>query len=247
MRSSAIGEDGAESSFAGQHETVLDVRGVDAIVDAVLACWRSASSDRAVAYKKERGITAPPRVAVLVQELVPAAAAAIAFSADPVSGDRETVVIDACVGLGEAIASGTVTPDTYAVRKSDVAIVKRTVAGERPALDDAQVREVARLAMALETEAGLPVDVECAFAGGTLYLIQSRPITTLRKPEAFSVDWDDPSDAALTWTRGETLARISRRSSWVAPEAAKPVDVLTKSAPAASLRWQARTFSSSVR
>src|SRR5258706_358414 len=99
VRSSAIGEDGAESSFAGQHETVLDVRGVDAIVDAVLACWRSASSERAVAYKKERGITERARGAVLVQELVRADAAAIAFSADPVSGDRDTLVIDACVGL----------------------------------------------------------------------------------------------------------------------------------------------------
>ncbi len=87
VRSSAIGEDGADSSFAGQHETVLDVRGVDAIVDAVLACWRSASSERAVAYKKERGITERARVAVLVQELVRADAAAIAFSADP-RGDR---------------------------------------------------------------------------------------------------------------------------------------------------------------
>src|SRR5438067_9103433 len=144
VRSSAIGEDGSESSFAGQHETILDVHGVDPIVDAVLACWRSASSDRAVAYKKERGITDKPRVAVLVQELVPADAAAIAFSADPVSGDRETLVIDACLGLGEAIASGAVTPDTYAVRKHDVAILKRTVAGDRSALNDEQVREVAR-------------------------------------------------------------------------------------------------------
>jgi phosphohistidine swiveling domain-containing protein len=201
VRSSAIGEDGAESSFAGQHETILDVRGVDPIVDAVLACWRSASSDRAVAYKKERGITERPRVAVLVQELVRADSAAIAFSADPVSGDRGTVVIDACLGLGEAIASGSVTPDTFAVRKSDVAILKRTVAGERAALDDEHVREVARLVLAVEAAHGIPVDIECAFAGGTLYLLQSRPITTLRAPVAFDVEWDDPADAELTWTR----------------------------------------------
>ena len=201
VRSSAIGEDGTESSFAGQHETVLDVHGIDAIVDAVLACWRSASSERAVAYKKERGITERPRVAVLVQELVRADSAAIAFSADPVSGDRGTVVIDACVGLGEAIASGSVTPDTFAVRKADVAILKRTIAGERAALDDEQVREVARLVLAVEAAHGVPVDIECAFAAGVLYLIQSRPITTLRDPVEFDVDWDDPADADLTWTR----------------------------------------------
>ena len=197
VRSSAIGEDGAEASFAGQHETILDVRGVDAIVDGVLRCWRSAASERAVAYRTESGITERARVGVLVQELVPAEAAAIAFSADPVTGDRDTIVIDACRGLGEAIASGAVTPDTYAVRKRDVAIVKRALAGERATLDDEQVREVARLALALEAESGAPVDVECAFAGGSLYLLQSRPITTLREP--FPVRWLDPADAELTW------------------------------------------------
>ncbi|MDP9320937.1 MAG: PEP-utilizing enzyme [Chloroflexota bacterium] len=201
VRSSAIGEDGAEASFAGQHETILDVSGIDAITDAVLRCWRSASSERAVAYRKERAITGRPRIGVLIQELVPAEAAAIAFSADPVTGDRDTIVIDATRGLGEAIASGSVTPDTYAIRKRDVAIVKRTLAGAHAALDDEQVREVARLALALEAESGVPVDVECAFAGGFLYLLQSRPITTLRVPAEFSVDWDDPADAALTWTR----------------------------------------------
>lgn len=201
VRSSAIGEDGSETSFAGQHETILDVRGPVAITDAVLACWRSASSDRAIAYRKKHGITAAPRVGVLVQELVPADAAAIVFSADPLTADRETIVIDACVGLGEQIASGTVTPDTYAVRKADLAVLKRTVVGERAVLDDEQIREVARLAAALETESGAPVDVECAFAGGSLYLLQSRPITTLAAPAEFTVDWDDPADASLTWTR----------------------------------------------
>ena len=201
VRSSAIGEDGAETSFAGQHETVLDVEGVDAIVQAVLACWRSADSERAVAYRKEHGITARPRVGVLVQEMVPADAAAIAFSADPVTGDRDTVVIDCGTGLGEALAAGTVTPDTYAVRKSDLAIVKRTVTGERPALTDQEVREVARLAIALDTETGAPVDVECAFAAGTLFLLQSRPITTLATQAEFTVDWEEPADATLTWTR----------------------------------------------
>ncbi|MEA2662529.1 MAG: rifampicin phosphotransferase, partial [Chloroflexota bacterium] len=175
---------------------------------------RSADSDRAVAYRRERGIAGRPRVGVLVQELVAADAAAIAFSADPVTADHGVVIVDATVGLGEAIASGEVTPDTYAVRKNDLAILKRTLAGERPALDDAQVREVARLAIALEADSGSPVDVECAFAGGELYLLQSRPITTLRAPEAFSVQWDDPADAMLTWGRedvhmNDCLPRLS--------------------------------------
>ena len=203
VRSSALGEDGAETSFAGQHETILDVQGVDAVVEAVLACWRSADSERAVAYRKEHGITERPRVGVLVQAMVAADAAAIAFSADPISGDRDVVVIDCGRGLGEALAAGTVTPDTYTVRKADSAILKRTIASSRPALGDEQVREVARLAIALEREGGTPVDIECAFADGVLHLLQSRPITTLGSADSFPVTWDDPADAALTWNQEE--------------------------------------------
>ena len=203
VRSSALGEDGAEASFAGQHETILNVRGPAAVVEAVLACWRSADSDRAVAYRKEHGITGRPLVGVLVQEMVPAEAAAIAFSADPITGDRDSVAIDCGRGLGEALAAGTVTPDTYAIRKADLAILKRTVANSRPALVDEQVREVARLAIALEQEHGAPVDVECAFFAGVLFLLQSRPITTLGSADPFPVTWDDPADAALTWNQEE--------------------------------------------
>ncbi len=201
VRSSALGEDGSATSFAGQHETILDVRGIDAILQAVLACWRSADSERAAAYRTQHGIAERPRVGVLVQEMVPADAAAIAFSADPVTGDRDVVVIDAGHGLGEAIAAGTVTPDTFAIRKVDLAILKRTVSDGRPVLTDEQVREVAQLAIALEADSGGPVDIECAFADGTLYLLQSRPITTLGSADPFPVEWDDPADAALTWTQ----------------------------------------------
>src|SRR5437879_1549944 len=122
VRSSAIGEDSGDASFAGQHETVLDVGGVDAIVDALLECWRSVYSERATAYRKQRGIAGTPRIAVLVQLMVPADASAIAFSADPVSGARDVVVVNAARGLGDAIASGTITPDSYTVRKRDLVI-----------------------------------------------------------------------------------------------------------------------------
>ena len=200
VRSSAIGEDGPTSSFAGQHETILGVRGVDAIADAVIACWRSAYSERAVAYRRERGIDAPPRVGVLVQELVAAEASAIAFSADPVRADRSVVAVNATRGLGERLAAGEVTPDGYTVRKVDLAIASRALAGASAAISDEQVLEVARLALALEAEAGRPVDVECAFGDGRLYLLQSRPITTLAE-EPFPLRWDRPGDERLTWLR----------------------------------------------
>lgn len=159
-----------------------------------------------------------------MQELIEADVAAIAFTEDPVSGDRDVVVVNASWGLGESLASGAVTPDTYLVRKSDLAITSREIADKRvmtvradtetrevpvdeerrgrAALDDEGIGAVARLAIALEAEAGAAVDVECAFAGGELYLLQSRPITTLAvAPDAFPVTWAEPADAELTWRR----------------------------------------------
>jgi pyruvate,water dikinase len=202
VRSSAIGEDARDSSFAGQHETVLDVGGVDAIVDALLQCWRSVASERALAYRRERGIAGTPRIAVLVQLMIPAEASAIAFSADPVSGARDVVIINAARGLGDAIASGTVTPDSYIVRKSDLAIGSRVTSSNTVALEDADIAAIARLAVQLETIMGSPVDVECALRQGELHLLQCRPITTLHGE--FPVVWDDPADATLTWSREDS-------------------------------------------
>src|SRR5438067_492423 len=201
VRSSAIGEDSGDASFAGQHETVLDVGGVDAIVDALLECWRSVYSERANAYRRQRGITATPRIAVLVQLMVPADASAIAFSADPVSGARDVVVVNAARGLGDAIASGTITPDSYTVRKSDLAIASRTIANGG-VLPDRDIAGIARLAMQLEKVMGGPVDIECALRDGELHLLQCRPITTLA--DEFPVIWDDPEDAKLTWEREDS-------------------------------------------
>jgi pyruvate,water dikinase len=198
VRSSAIGEDAGDASFAGQHETVLDVGGVDAIVDALLECWRSVSSERALAYRKQRGIAGTPRIAVLVQLMVPADASAIAFSADPVSGARDVVVVNAARGLGDAIASGTITPDSYTVRKGDLAIASRSTTNGA-ALPDSDVTAIARLAIQLEAVMGGPVDIECALRDGELHLLQCRPITTLA--DEFPVTWRDPEDAKLTWTR----------------------------------------------
>src|SRR5260221_13194950 len=197
VRSSATGEDSADASFAGQHETILNVSGVDAVVEAVLECWRSAGNERVTAYRAQQGITAPAQVAVLVQQMVDADVSAIAFGVDPVSGDDSVVVIDAALGLGDKIAAGEITPDRYVVRKSD-----RSVTGPASgALSEAQAREIGTLTLALEREDAHPVDVECAFANGVLYLLQCRPITTLAS--AFPVAWVHPDDAKLHWRRDD--------------------------------------------
>ena len=202
VRSSAVDEDGATASFAGQHETYLNVVGAEAILQSVIRCWESARSEHAVYYRRQQGLSVElPQIAVLVQQLVPAEVAAVVFSANPVTGNRDEVMINASWGLGESIVGGTVTPDTFIVRKSDLAVVQRVVADKQlmtvsapsgthevdvprflrdtSSLDDDQVIEMAKLAVTLETTMEYSVDVECAYAGGELYLLQCRPITTL--------------------------------------------------------------------
>jgi phosphoenolpyruvate synthase/pyruvate phosphate dikinase len=202
VRSSAVDEDGFTHSFAGQHETYLNIVGAHAVAEAVVRCWISVRTARALAYRQQQGLSvAGAGLAVLIQQLVPADASAVVFSANPITRSNDEVMINASWGLGESIVSGTVTPDTYIVRKSDLAIGFRDIAEKRrmtvlaqhgthevpvpcrhqktPSIDDGQVVELARLSMALETAMGWPVDIECAYRGRDLYLLQCRPITTL--------------------------------------------------------------------
>ena len=202
VRSSAVDEDGQAASFAGQYESYLNVVGVDRVAEAVRKCWASAHSARVQAYRRQQGESAKTiQLAVLVQQLVIADIAAVVFSANPVTGNREEIVINVSWGLGESIVGGTVTPDTYVVRKSDLAIIKRQIAEkqrmtvmllngtrevaiprlmrQQPAMSDAQALEMAQLALKLERQMGWSVDIECAYQGEKLYLLQCRPITTL--------------------------------------------------------------------
>lgn len=202
VRSSAIDEDSGAASFAGQHESYLNRVGVDEICEAIAHCWASAHSARALAYRRQQGLGSDDiRVAVLVQQLVAADVAAIVFSANPVTGDRNQIMVNASWGLGESIVGGTATPDVFIVDKADLRIVARELGAKerltvaRPggtrevdtpgllrtqfSLDDARVMDLARLGISLEAEMGWPVDVECAYQGDMLYLLQCRPITTL--------------------------------------------------------------------
>ena len=202
VRSSAVDEDSITASFAGQHETYLNIVGADVIIQAVIRCWDSARSEHALDYRRQQGLSVErPQIAVLVQQLVAADVAAVVFSANPVTENRDEVMINASWGLGESIVGGMVTPDTFVVRKSDLAVVQRIIADKQrmtvsvpggthevetprflrntSSLNDEQVIEMAKLALTLEVTMEQPVDVECAYAGGELYLLQCRPITTL--------------------------------------------------------------------
>jgi pyruvate,water dikinase len=206
VRSSAVDEDGRAASFAGQYETFLNLVGVEQVGRAVRDCWASMRAERVLEYRRRYGLSVDrSQLAVLVQLLVAADVSAVMFSADPVSGNREVVVVNASWGLGESIVGGTVSPDAYQVRKADLQVVERRIAEKgqmtvpvpggtrevavprflrtQPTLDEAQLAQMARLALALEAQWGWPVDVECAFKDNELYLLQCRPITTLIQPE----------------------------------------------------------------
>ena len=180
VRSSAVGEDGSAASYAGLHETELDVPPAE-IAGAVRRCWASLWSPAAIAYRHRRDLSAADAaMAVVVQALVPAAAAAVVFTRHPVTGRDDQLVITAVRGLGDAMVSGTVTPDTYTLDRAS-----RTVAqfepGEDPlgeALAPDVLAALVDLCLEVERKFGQAVDVEAAHAGGRWYLLQARPITT---------------------------------------------------------------------
>jgi pyruvate,water dikinase len=180
----------------------LHLVGVDAVLGAIVRCWASGRNERALAYRKQQGLdTEEVRIAVLVQQLVMADTAAVVFSANPISGNRDEVVVTASWGLGESVVSGTVTPDTWVVRKADLTIKEERIGAkermtvavpggtrevtvprllrERASLSRVQVAELAKLAIELEEKMGRSVDIETAYAREELFLLQCRPITTL--------------------------------------------------------------------
>ena len=202
VRSSAVDEDGSEASFAGQHDTFLNVLGADEVAGAVVRCWASLDSHIALEYRRRNGLDVDGvRMGVVVQQMVPADISGVAFSANPITGALEEIVINSSWGLGESVVSGTVTPDTYVVEKSGSRVISRQISDKavmtvakgvgtqevdvprimraQPSMSDEQVRSVAGLAAGLERTMGHPVDVEWAICRDTTYLLQCRPITTL--------------------------------------------------------------------
>jgi phosphoenolpyruvate synthase/pyruvate phosphate dikinase len=197
VRSSAIGEDGKAASYAGLHDTELGLA-ADQVEPAVRRCWSSLWSQPAVAYRRRRSLPlADAAMAVVVQALVPADAAAVVFTRHPVTGRDDQLVINAVRGLGEPMVSGTATPDTIVVDKASGEVrefsggdhAERLVATDGgvtrvgdsasgPALADAVLRDLISLSLGVERAFGAPVDIEAAFARDRWYLLQARPITT---------------------------------------------------------------------
>lgn len=219
VRSSGVDEDLAGASYAGQYETFLRVRGDEEVLSAVRKCWASAFSGRVTEYREAQHQAGVPRMAVLVQRLVEADVAGVAFTANPVTGDRAETVVSAVKGLGERLVSGEASPDEWIVKG------KEAISRSRPegAIEAEDVVKVAEMARRVEEHFGTPQDVEWAIEKGRLYLLQARPITTLPAPEPAEV----PIQAEVPpgfWERETTHfpAPISPmfRSAFLAPHAA---------------------------
>ncbi len=221
VRSSATAEDLEDASFAGQQETYLNVRGNDALIAAVVRCWASLWTERAISYRaRQRFDARGVRLAVVVQRMVPAEAAGVMFTANPTNGRRDEVMITAAWGLGEAVVSGAVDTDTLVVTKADGRVRSRSIAdkavetayagngtAERPVpeerrrtavLRDAAAAELARLGQQVEDHFGAPQDIEWARTADGFVLLQARPITALPPVEADPpTDWTVPEPSAM--------------------------------------------------
>ena len=206
VRSSAVGEDSADTSYAGMNATFTNVQGADGLLAAVTECWASAFTPRVVAYRAEHEKADLPDIAVVVQLMAPAEKAGVAFTADPVSGRRDRVVLEGAWGQGEVVVSGRTEPDTYVLdadgprlleehRGSQTQkIVAAPGGGDRllpvgeaesgPVLSRAEAEEIAALVLRVPAHSGRPQDVEWVLTDGGLSLVQTRPITTLAGAQA---------------------------------------------------------------
>ena len=200
VRSSACAEDSEAASFAGQQETYLHVRGEAEVRRRIRDCWASFFSERALFYRGQKGSLEDLGMAVVVQRMVQAEVAGVLFTMDPVRGRRDSMVVEAVFGLGEAVVSGQVTPDHYVLKRDgrlkrsklavqpyavvpvpEGGIEERALSAEEggaPTLDEARLVELARIGADLEERLGSPQDIEWALQGGELFVLQARPVTT---------------------------------------------------------------------
>ncbi|UQA55797.1 PEP/pyruvate-binding domain-containing protein [Polyangium aurulentum] len=219
VRSSATAEDLADLSFAGQQETYLNIVGRAALLESVVRCWASLWTARAISYRaRARFSDEALSLAVVVQILVPSEVSGVLFTANPLTGHRGQIVIDASFGLGEAVVSGQVEPDHFVVDATSFRIESRHLGekaiaivpkagggiehkdaeGERASLGDAEVIELSKIATRIAKHFGAPQDIEWARAGGRFHILQSRPITSLY-PLPADVDPEGPMRVFLNF------------------------------------------------
>ncbi|HTE26822.1 phosphoenolpyruvate synthase [Flavitalea sp.] len=242
IRSSATAEDLPTTSFAGQHDTYLNIIGEEAVLEYIIKCWASLFTERSVMYRIQNGFDhRKVQLAVVVQEMVFPQVAGILFTADPVTGNRKELSIDASFGLGEALVSGLVSADNYKVREGRIidkkistkklAIYALRDGGTKvqeidpgkqhtQALTDEQILQLEQTGRKIEAHFGNPQDIEWCLVDDTFYIVQSRPITTLYPIPA-------PPSASLWWSKeandGENRLYISVGHQQMMTDAMKPL------------------------
>lgn len=202
VRSSATGEDGRDASFAGMNRTITNVTGPEALIDAVVQCWQSLFTPRVITYRASRGFILDPAMAVVVQQMVVPEKAGVIFTSDPRTGATDRVVVEAAFGQGEVVVSGKVDPDVYILDKQTLTLLDTRIGfkslkvvrgpdghdatvnlnrteSDAQVLSEQELRRITELAIAAEQHNRCPQDVEWAISAGTVWLVQSRPITTL--------------------------------------------------------------------
>jgi pyruvate,water dikinase len=228
VRSSAVGEDSGDATFAGQQETYLWVRGADAVAGAVRDCWASTFSAPAISYRAKMAAGRAPEMGVTVQAMVDAAVSGVMFTCNPVSGDPSVVAIDASWGLGLGVVGGEVTPDEFLVSKVTGEVVRRSIGAKHveyradpsgsgtvcvpvdearqsePCLDDGQLGTLVDVAKRVQKYFGSHQDVEWALAAdGAMFVVQSRPVTAAGAKE--------PDEAAATPAPASALSMVMSR------------------------------------
>lgn len=219
VRSSAIGEDAADSSFAGLYHTSLEVKGFDAVVDALKTCWASYRNVAAAQYRGERSADRDDgAMAVVIQEMIHGDWSGVSFTANPVNLALSEGLINSVPGLGEALVSGEVNPEEITIRVSDATILSRR-AGDKPSpLPDNAVAEIWRVSKRIAAQLKFPQDLEWAWRRDELFILQSRPITTIadvfysRELEPWKDNAEaDPDKPDRIWSR------MLADETWVSP------------------------------
>ena len=177
VRSSAVAEDSEAASYAGQQETYLFVEGAEEVCRRVVDCWASFFSERALFYRSQKGSLEDLRMAVVVQKMVDPEKSGVIFTVDPVRRRRDRMVVEAVRGIGERVVSGEVTPDHYALDRKGK--VKREKVVDDRVLTDDELQRLGDLGRQLEERHGVAQDIEWAMVGEEIYLLQSRPVTTM--------------------------------------------------------------------
>ena len=231
VRSSATVEDSPGASFAGQHDSFLNVHGVDAVVADVKRCWLSLFSERAVSYRLRKHIAAGRmQMAVIVQQLIAADAAGVMFTKNPTGSDSDCIFIEAAFGMGEVVVQGKVVPDRIEVSRSTLRVVRHEIVskqirmvaehgireeliareeGTAPALDDEMAVDLVKFGLKVERLFGTPQDIEWARRDGKLFLLQARPITS----KAPFKTWED-RQIWSNWNSGEIVPDVMAPITW---------------------------------